>query len=213
MVDLNKYLNQKREEREKTDPMPASPINPPILNVWFTSADGRKANLGFAALHGARKAVDFAIRDQKPHWIDDNTIKVGSVTISTDSAPDGLSQILEHDFTPRERAWELPRAYMQRIHSAFIEQAPIDDYLEQPDRPATKTPKPEKAPKPVKPTGLIDLPTLLADTDIEPKEARNALRKLGIDKPAHGRWEFPESDASTAVIKAKIIKKVKELRK
>lgn len=220
MVDLNKYLTMKREEREKTDPMPSSPIHPPIVNIFLKAKDGRSRNFGFSALHGARRLADFAISDRSVKWLDDNTVLINdSVTMWTDQKPDGLSQIMEHEFTPKERAWTLPHAYMTYAHGLFVEREPISPYLER-HTPKEETEKPlERSaprvktdkPKRERPAGLVSLPQMLEGTDIDAKEARNALRKMGTPKPDHGRWEWPSDEAKS--ISEKIIAQVKKLRK
>lgn len=234
MVALNKYLNEKRAEREAKGPYyPSSPTHPPILNVYAKNLeDSRSSNSGFAALYAARRYVDFIIQDRPYRWIDDNTIIVNDrVQVWTDAKPDGLSEILEHEFTLAERRWELPREYMRRAVTLFVPREPdwLDNWQEEKkqERIAAKETKrerkakvkealkdsaaasaPTKAPRP---EGLVTLPTLLADTDIDPKEARNALRKTNTPKPEHGRWEWSPADAPA--IKATIVAAVAKMRK
>lgn len=208
-------------ETKEADPRPSSPTRNPVINLTIDTWDGRKYIWNFAAIYAARRAVDFLISDRPTKWLDDNTLVINEkVTIKTDLPPDGLSEIMEHEFTTKERAWTLGADHM-RIGQAMFS-APEPSYLDRDlvaDKPtraerapkSERAPKAEKAPKAERPSGLISLPDLLSDTDIDPKEARNALRKMGTPKPDHGRWEFAPDAA--AVIKPKIIAKVKELRK
>jgi len=210
------------KETKEVDPIPSSPRRPPVINLTIKTEDGRSYIWNFAAIYAARRAVDFLISDRSVKWIDDNTIRINDkVTVTTDAAPDGLSEVMEHEFSTKERMWSLSADHMRIGQSMFVAAEPsyIDDApktaareerSEKPEKVKRepKAPKAERAPKP---SGLISLPDLLSDTDIDPKEARNALRKLGTPKPDHGRWEFTKADADA--IKSKIIKKVKELRK
>lgn len=201
---------------KEADPRPSSPTRNPVINLTIDTWDGRKYIWNFAAIYAARRAVDFLVSDRKTNWLDDNTLVINEkVTIKTDLPPDGLSVIMEHEFTAKERAWTLGADHMRIGQAMFAPAEP--SWMDKPDATPKRADKPERAPKQPKPerapkpTGLVSLPELLAGTDIDPKEARNALRKMGTPKPDHGRWEFAP-DAADA-IKPKIIAKVKELRK
>jgi hypothetical protein len=212
---------------KEADPRPSPPTRNPVINLTIDTVDGRKYIWNFAAVYAARRAVDFLISDRPTKWIDDNTLVINDkVTITTDIKPDGLSVIMEHEFTATERAWTLGADHMRIGQSMFSPAEPqwfdkVDKVIAQ-EKDAGRTPtgrKPKdpetqslpRKPKVERPTGLVSLPSLLEGTDIDPKEARNALRKLGIEKPEHGRWEFEPKQADD--IKSRIVKKVKELRK
>jgi hypothetical protein len=168
------------------------------------------------------------VQDRAVKWVDDNTMRVtslsGEATITTDITPDGLSSIMEHEFNERERRWMPDNERMRQAINFFSPQQIAKEYggedaardtkqtAAKPDKPAKaeKQPKADK-PKAERPSGLIPLPTLLSDTDIDAKEARTALRKMGTEKPAHGRWEFTPAEAKA--IKPKIVAQVKKMRK
>lgn len=218
MVSLNSKISRQKPD---TDPTPSSPTRPPVINLHIDTDDDRHYIWNFAAFYAARKAIDFLIADRPTKWLSDNKLTIqgsnNTITIRTSAEPDGLSDIMDYEFSRQEIQWTLSADHMRIGHSMFL--PPVRDaYLDKPtddEKPtkskAEKQPKPEKQPKVERPSGLVDLPTLLKGTDIDPKEARNALRKMKAEKPDHGRWEW---DASTAQkIKQDIIKKVKELRK
>lgn len=200
------------------DPITASPTRPPVVNLTFTTSDDRKYIWNFTVHYAARKAVDYIVQDRKTRWIDDNTLQVftqyGHIIITTDDG--SLSDVMEYNFTRNQMDWHLPPDYLRVGYQMVMPHNPnwTDRIRHDDEKPrvAKDAPKPRAdKPKVARPEGLISLPDLLSDTDIEPKEARQALRKLGTPKPPHGRWEFQPSEADA--IKKSIIAKVKAMRK
>lgn len=219
MVALNEILMEQSRKRERVEVYPSSPRLPPEVNIIAKSPGGVFNNWAFAGLFGARKMVEFLIADRTVKWVDENTILINDeVTVTTDKTPDGLSDIMEHEFSPAERAWELPAAYMRQAFHVFVEKPKPtgEEYWQNLPEPKKREPKEarepkEKKPKKERPSGLVDLPTMLSDTDIDPKEARMALRAMKAEKPDHGRWEWPEAEAKA--MKDKIVAAVKKARK
>ena len=226
MVALNQHLNEARKRNQSTlqDPTTASPTRPPRITIYVKriSADPhtRVYAWSFAEFYAARRAVDCLIQDYETSWVDDNSLKIFGprdikAIVYTSHKPDGLNDLMEYEFQRHERDYQVPHDLMNAMAAIFALPKPNpevkDAYLEQ---PAPKQPKEPKQPKPAKapkPAGLVDLPTLLADTDITPKEARTALRAMKAEKPEHGRWEWPASTANE--LKPKIIAAVKKARK
>lgn len=220
MTALNEVLIEQSRNRTPVEVYPSSPRLPPQVNIIAKGSNGTLNNWGFAGLYGARKMVEFLIADREVVWKDDNTILInGEVTVTTDKAPDGLSDIMEHEFSPFERAWELPAAYMRQAFHVFVERpkATGEEYWQglpeaKPKREPKEAREPkEKRPKKERPSGLVDLPTMLEGTDIEAKEARTALRAMKAEKPDHGRWEWPTAEAEE--MKKKIVAAVTKARK
>jgi hypothetical protein len=224
MVSLNTQLTK---HQSSEDPNTASPSRPPRINVTVKSPN-RSWTFGYFEYYAARRIIDMIVQDRAVKWIDDNTMKVTSASseavITTDITPDGLSSIMEHEFNERERRWMPDNERMRQAINFFSPQQIAKEYggedaardtkqtAAKPDKPAKaeRAPKQER-PKAERPSGLIPLPTLLEDTDIDAKEARTALRKMGTEKPAHGRWEFTAAEAKA--IKPKIVAQVKKMRK
>ena len=226
MTALNKAI---QETKEHPVPESSSPHHTPRVNLTMTTPDGRKWIWNFFAIYAARRAVDYLIQDRPTKWINDNTLVIFArppstqpmLTITTDAKPDGLTDIMEHTFTARELAYSLP-ADKYRIGAEMFAPPPPVDYATSNDRPSRlatdssspSTPRLSKADKPAKaskPSGLIPLPTILSDTDIDAREARQALRKTNTPKPSHGRWEWSPNEIDT--IKASIIAAVTKMRK
>lgn len=222
------------------DPRPSSPTRPPKINVKVKRLDNpeRQWNFGWFEIYASRRQIDFLIAERPVKWKDDNTLIIdGKVQVTTDAPPNGLSEIMEHEFTEKQRAWVPHALDMRQLVMIWMDEPRIPDWTEtlpeaptnaeardaqrvaaktaklqeKADRKAAKATKEPKAPKTPKPSGLVDLATLFAGTDIEPKEARNALRKMGTPKPDHGRWEWDKKAAEA--IKPKIAAMVKKLRK
>ncbi len=220
------------------DPTTASPTRPPKIGVKVKRLDDdRFWHFAWSELYAARRQIEFLIAERPHKWIDDNTILVDEIVrITTDAPPTGLSEIMEHEFTERQRMWTPHALDMRKCIAIWMkpgaeyvsewEQQVRADYKDKDqverekveaktaklqakaDRKAAD--KPKREPKAPKPDGLIDLATLLAGTDVSPKEARNALRKGNFEKPSHG-WSWSKKDADD--IRPKLLKKVKELRK
>jgi hypothetical protein len=216
MVALNKHLIA---HQSQPDPTPSSPRNPPKINLTIKHDDGRQYIWGWREYYAARRIVDLCIMDRATKWLDDNTLRIADkVTITTDHKPDGLSVIMEHEFNERELAWQIGHDQLRACVGLFMnyEQPKpygADDAARDTAEAKPKTPKAVKTEKPKveKPSGLTSLPDLLSDTDITPKEARTALRKLNTPKPAHGRWEWPAAEAKA--LKPTIVAAVKKARK
>ena len=210
-------INQLIIKTKLDDPTPSSPVRPPVINLTITTSLNKFYQWNFSAIYAARRAIDYLIGDRTFKWLDDNTItiysshidksKVINVTVTTDHPPDGLSDIMEHTFTQREQNFPLSPDHMRIGHDMFIHPNTTSPTIIKIAKDAT--PKPTKPTKPP-PTDLIQLSTLLSDTDITAKEARVALRKLSLSKPT-GRWEFPTDAAPT--IKKQIVAAVTKARK
>lgn len=222
MSRLRPELEKETKMAKQLDPTPASPTRPPKINIQIKIDDGRSFSWNFSALFAARRAIDFLISDRKTTWIDDNTLTIKGtrheVTVSTDIKPDGLSDLMEYELAPREKAWELPSDYMRVGASMFVDHQP-SSYIEPTSSPSpqtsskrqrTTTPKPAKERK-ERPLDVVGLPDVIAGLDIDAKQARMILRKTNTPKPDHGRWEWSKDDATAihAILKKnlKLVKK------
>lgn len=229
MVSLNEHLTAASQRNRKAlqDPHPASPTRPPRICIYLRkkSADphARMFAWPFAEFYAARRAVDCILQDHTTSWVDDNTMEVtfGEVTalLTTDAKPAGLTELIDYEFSPTELEWQPSSKFLGEVERMFRGYAPkVDDQPAEQERAPTprevraqRAEKPQREPKKVdKPSGLIDLATLLEGTDIDPKEARNALRKTNTPKPEHG-WSWSKKDAPAMLTAIKAA--VKKLRK
>ena len=203
MVSINQIL----KSRPQTDPFPSSPQRPPVINITLKLDDGRIRNFGFAALWAARRFVDFVSIDAKTSWMTDNALRINDrYTITTDVLPAGLSELLEQEFTDQPRDWFLPTSMMSEIARFTGDHRPAPAREPAPAKPrrAKQAEPGEPAPKTKQPSGdFTALPDICSPLGIDPKEARNILRKTNTPKPTSGRWEWPASqvEAITKLLK------------
>lgn len=209
MMDINTLLNT-----TNSDPVPSSPTRQPVINIILKDHEhNRLFTASLASIGGAKRVCDWAISDRPVKWLDDNKLRIGdNVTLTTDIKPDGLSHVLEHDLTTKELNWPLPPDYMRIIHQLFTPPiTPVEAPAIKPaTKPATKHTTSTRPTKKATPSGFLDLPAILKNTDIDPKEARQALRKSSTPKPTCG-WKWPKDEADS--ILTLITTEVQKLRK
>lgn len=121
---------------------------------------------------------------------------------------DDLEEIMEHEFTSEEASFVFP----EPEHSKYArfprlgKQGPAlttdEDYE---DTQASRTSAPDDAPQPKvkrepRPSkeGLVTIADICAEIKLEPKAARDALRKSELEKPAAG-WAFPAADVPDVI--------------
>jgi hypothetical protein len=155
----------------------------------------------FGAEYSAQYAVNYLINGDDIEWKDPKTIVTSSgVKIYS---PD-LETLMEYEPTEQERAWRFPLPY-SRYYAAFMSKA------EEADAPSimieTSAPKPKASPKPSepKPNDMIGIQDIATELGMEPRDARQILRKHA-EKPS---WGWAWAKAEVAAIK----KLLKEKRK
>lgn len=221
MAKTNKFLTDSGLE----EPFSSSPTRPPRYGISINSLDGssHRSWSNFYGIYAAKRWVEDIIADNKTNWTDDNTMIVPSlqIEIKSEIKPDGLTQIMEHEYTTQEKQWEMPEPYATQIlrirnPGTYVEiaaeraqrrernaeaQSGTKSSKQRPER----APRREKAPK-KRTDDLISLPDVLAGTDISAKEARTILRKIAYPKPDAG-WAFTSDEAP------KVLKAIKDNRK
>ncbi len=208
------------QDTNGADPIPSAPKRPARINVHINATEDRKYIWGFAAVFAARRAVDYLIADRKVKWVDDNHLVIynhlGETHVTTDCGDDGLSVIMEHEFSAKDRAWELPADYMRVGYNMFQPKI-TDSYVTPSDTPVKQekpvrliTEKPARVAK-ERPGGLIALPDVISDLPIDAKQARTILRAISFPKPDHGQWAWQKSDV--AAVHAKIKANLKLVKK
>lgn len=221
MAKTNKFLTEGGME----EAFPSSPTRPPRYGIRIdnlTNSDRRDWN-NFYGVYAAKRWIEDIIDGHKTNWLDDNTMEVPSLSIriTCEQRPDGLTRIMDHEYTTAERQWEIPEPHAtqilrirnpgnyQQIVKDRRQAAESDDDAQSHAKPPRS--RPERAPRrektPKKRTdNLISLPDVLAGTDISPKEARTILRKIEYPKPDAG-WAFTSDEAP------KVLKAIKDNRK
>lgn len=203
--------NGERQVNQMTglaEPFPASPTRPPKYAVYVSyphdAEPGAKRLIvmAFSATYAAQHFVNAALQDGKFKWKKANAalgVKVPDTIVGENGVeircPQGMEEIIEYEMSSAEEQWELPAYYVAQcdmVRREYREDAPTHD-----PETGEKVKKPKKEPKPKKEkidkTGLISVGEIAEDMEIDARDARAALRKQKVDKPAAG-WAWPESE-------------------
>lgn len=211
-------IADKITKTKESDPVPSSPKRPPVINLFMVTDDGRRYQWPFAAVHAARRAVDYLISDRTHKWVDDNTIRIDgpehSVTLHTDCKPDGLTVVMEHEFTQKEKDWPLQPDHLTIGAAMFRSRE--RQFFDPPEDEAPTLAKHKRKKRqssedsentPIKRkrkarTGAIEdsqdaisIQSIANGLGMSPREARGILRKTNTPKPKSGKWEFTKDEA------------------
>ena len=189
-------------------PYPSSPIRLPTHFIGITCGK-RYHSETFAAAYAARAFVDHVVGDQSYKWLSHTRIRTEENVIV--DSPE-LEDIIEHELTPAEEAWQLSdqckrqifyvatgrrlriRPFKKPIETDRVVQTIRDN----PMGPSFAITKPS-------PDGLVSIADICARIGMDPSKARRALRaSTQIAHQAKGRWAWPESEVDAII---KIIKK------
>jgi hypothetical protein len=186
-------------------PYPSSPIRLPTHFIGITCGK-RYHSETFAATYAARAFVDHVVGDQSYKWLSHTRIRTEENVIV--DSPE-LEDIIEHELTPAEEAWQLSDQCKRQIfYVATGRRLRI--------RPFNDKKMYDSVAEPIKaiqqerirresPDGLVSIADICARIGMDPSKARRALRaSTQIAHQAKGRWAWPESEVSEII---KIIKK------
>lgn len=182
------------------EPFPSAPKRWGQYCIW-SEFKGRMMIRSFCEKYAAKYYLDELIKGSNITWISDKEILIADGPVVKS---DYLEELMEHEFTKKEEQWKLPPNYAAEC-DAFRrgEKVTMSDGNNQSASPA-KVKRPDADPKPEKvkkeraprPDGLIALQDICVELKIEPKDARTVLRSKKIEKPAHGRWEWPQEEVA-----------------
>jgi hypothetical protein len=176
---------------------PASPTRPPKYVFYCNNhANGRLYVVNASALYAARKLYDRLTLDQDDVYaspLDKFTMCFGDVDIRCEQ----LAEVLAHKYTKEEEEWPLPSPYPNEIHLFLHGPTMGKAKLESTTAPGKLVSAAPKAK--VDRTGKTSIQDLCAQLNIEPRDARAALRKAKVEKPSGG-WLFA-ADQIEAIIK------------
>lgn len=210
---------------------PSSPMFPPTHAVYCRypaslpeGSDKRLVVMNFCSMYAAKKFVDSMIQGNTFKWQKARVnlgYKVPDTIVTEDDleirCPQGLEEIMEYEYAnDAEREWQLPEQYERQ--ASLIRRLPgtpanleFDGEMSGADieraagvRGSTKPKREKKEPKAkVDKTGLISVSDIAEQMKIEPRDARQALRKSKMEKPTGG-WLFApgEVEKIKAIIKA-----------
>jgi hypothetical protein len=176
-------------KRSKLEPAwPSSPTRNPRYVLYCTNHESeRQYIVNSYGLYAIRKIFDALTEGQElePSPLDpERTITFGDIDIKSDE----LKEIMAHKYSAEEEAWELPVPYPQEIErflhgprmSREIEHAEVNEKGD-----VVRAPPKPKAPK-VDRSKFITVQALAEEIGIDPRDARAALRKAKVEKPAGG---------------------------
>lgn len=99
-----------------------------------------------------------------------------------------MEKVIEYELTSLEDQWQVPEPMSSNIRR-FLSKPIL-----RPEETSSPIPSPPRhVPRPSK-DGLVTIATIAQDIDLDPREARAALRSLKISKPDAG-WAWPSDEA------------------
>ena len=173
---------------------PAAPSrNPRFVLYCVNHENGKQYVVNSYACYAAKKIVDYILDGDEYEFspLTHGTIGVREIDIRSDQ----MQEILDHKYTPEEEAWQLPTPYPENIMRFMTGKKKLDDTPSAPVKPAAPRQKIDR-------TGKTSIQELCDELKVEPRDARAALRKAKIEKPAGG-WIFDadQLDKIRAIIK------------
>jgi hypothetical protein len=191
----NKYMQKALEEMlGLKEPFPISPFKAYPSRFGFTiqNVQGNYLFKNFHAEYAAKHFLDKLLEGKTFKWINRRLIHCDDgMTIKGENDTD-LEIILDYEFKGKEAQWVIPEPYMSYAlklsGKIAFKQVPQDE----PSTPREPTVKREPKPSIERPDGLTPLSDIADELGIDPRDARQILRKHS-EKPTWG-WAWP-SDA------------------
>lgn len=169
----------------------ASPSrNPRFVLYCVNHENDKRYVVNSYGCYAIKKILDYMIDGQEVTR-GGNLLQFGEIDVRSDQ----LDDILKYEYTDEEEAWSLPSPYPEDINR-FVRGCKTVEEGEAPKAPVVSTKKQK-----VDRTGKTSIQELCEELKIEPRDARAALRKAKIEKPAGG-WLFcgDELDKIRAII-------------
>lgn len=171
------------------EPWSSSPTRNPRYVLYCNNHENeRLLVVNSYARYAIRKLFDAIVGDNEiePSPLDpDRTMTFGDIDIKSEQ----MDEILAHVYTPEEEAWELGFPYPGYIESflhggRMAKFEPGQEVKERGEKRERVAAQP-KAPK-LDRSQFITVQSLAEEIGIDPRDARAALRKAKIEKPAGG---------------------------
>lgn len=162
-------------------PWPSAPRrNARYVIHCFNHLNGRRYIVNSYACYAIKKVVDQLLDGQEYERspLNKHTICFGEIDIKSEQ----IDEILDHEYTVAEEAFELPAPYpndIARFLHGVVATATSKTPVAAPKGPRQKIDR----------TGKTSIQDLCAEIGVEPRDARAALRKAKIEKPPGG-WLF-----------------------
>lgn len=193
------------------EPYPAPPTRKPKWG-FTVRFEERYQFVTFHALYAAKKHIEAYINGHPYKWISKRSIRTDNGLFIQSEQDAGLETVIEHEYSPLERAWQVPSPWDNIIarfldpRIGFVPRDPVPpQFLPEPSSKRQRTAAESAPPKQQRlPLGdIITVGDIATALGIEAGKARQALRSLGTPKPASGKWQWSTADADkiTAAIK------------
>lgn len=170
-----------------TQPFPSYPFKafPSRFGFTIQNERGNYCFFNFHSEYAAKHCLDTLLRNKTYRWVSTQKIVTDDgLSIKGETNTD-LETIIEYKYKKNEAEWVTPEPYLTYYHK-LAGHEPISTR----DEPAPSKPRPAPTPSEPRPDGLIPLADIANELGIEPREARQILRKT-VEKPAYG-WAWPK---------------------
>lgn len=189
----------------------SSPTRPPRYVLYCVNHDSdRQYVINSFGLYAIRKIFDALVGENEvePSPLDEHTVTFGDIDIKSDQ----MRAILDHQYSKAEEEWVLSTPYPEQI-DLFLHGPRMSRELQRPRDDGDKPKREKKEPVERKPkmdrSQFITVQSIAEELKIDPRDARAALRKAKVEKPAGG-WLGDETWAKG--IRDILAKAAKELK-
>lgn len=188
---------QSSRARSLDPPFPSSPSRPPKHVFRFSRRTDLRSIEGFSALYSARKFIDEVLAGEETRWEDDHTL----ITLDSGIKIHGVSlqDVMEYEFKPAEREWQLPEPYLSQAKSINLGK-PVEIKRTAVEALPPSTPRERRTSiKRDVPDGHTTISQLCEELGIDASKARAKLRAANIEKPY--AWATKDLEKIKKVIK------------
>lgn len=173
---------------------PSPPSRNPRYGFYCTNAAGAFTYKNFYGKYAARHFIDFLAQGSPIKWVNPFTIKTeGGIVIKTSTSGNPrrdagdactLEEVLDYEMNDLEANWEPPSNIMQEWER-FLVQTP--EVFTMGNSGSTRSSRPQRS------EDNTTVAELAEELGMEPRQARQILRKAKTPKPPQG-WEWPEDE-------------------
>jgi hypothetical protein len=176
---------------------------------FYCKYDGRYLFQHFHSAYAAKVFLDTIISGTPLKWLADDKVLLENGMSIRAERPNQLADAMEHTLTDTELQWRAPepypRTWLQFMGKRIAEVPDLTVTSEQhpagmPPAPrqrkqSTSAEKKAKLVAKVRAGDHVTIAQIAEELKTEPRVLRALLRKLAIEKPAHG-WAWPPSEAT-----------------
>jgi len=178
------------------------------FGLFIRKGDSGLSFFNYHSSYVGRHALNILIGDSEVKWLNDDEIYVvdSGLRIRSEN-PGDLDALMEKQLSPIEAQWEMPEPYNSwyrklsgQVKAALPREVP--QIIR--DKPKREKSNRSSVPRTSAPSGLVSINTIASQLSVGGRDCRQALRKMKVEKPAHGNWAWEPSVAEE--IKAKLAK-------